>query len=68
MTIYGQFLSRNCLIIAPRIGGGWASAFFVMLCHGKQGGERYLMKGRNVTVNKNHKASFCTIVTRLGFH
>ena len=44
---------RGCSIITSRIGGGWVSAFFVMLRDGKQGGgERYLMKGRNITVKK----------------
>ena len=55
-------------MIASRIWGGWVSEFFVMLCDGKQGGEWYFMKGRNVTVKKNHKAFFCTIVRRSGFH
>ena len=53
--------------------GKYVPAFFMMLRDGKQGwrggggGEWYFMKGRNVTVN-NHKAVFCTIVKRLGFH
>ena len=47
---------------------GWVSAFFVMLRDRKQGGVWYFMKGRNITVKKYHKAFFCTIVKRLGFH
>ena len=35
---------------------------------GGRGGEWYLMKGRNVTVEKNHKPFFCTVVTRSTFH
>ena len=41
---------RDCSIITPCIGSGWVSEIFVMLLDEKQGGEGYLMKGRNVTV------------------
>ena len=34
----GFELVRGCSIITSRISGGWVSAFFVMLCDGKQGG------------------------------
>ena len=46
-------LVRGCLIITSRIGGGWVSALFVMLCDWKQSGEWCFMKGRNVTVKKS---------------
>ena len=56
-------------MISSRIGAGWALAFFVMLRDGKQGAEGwYIMKGCNVTVKKNHKAFFCIIAKRWGFH
>ena len=55
-----------CLIITLRIWGGWVSAFSLMLRDGKQ--RRLWVKGRNITVKKNHKAFFCTLVTRSEFH
>ena len=64
----GNFLLYTSNIpITSRIGV-WVSAFFVMLCDGKLGGEWYVMKGCLVTVKKNHKAFFCTIVKWSGFH
>ena len=58
----------GCSIITSRIGGGWVSAFFVMLRDAKQGGvSGTLMKGRKVKVKKKHKAIFCTIVTSRDF-
>ena len=60
---------RDCSIITSPIGGGWVSAFFVMLRDGKQGGEWYFMKEYNVTVKKKIiKYCFCTIVKRSGLH
>ena len=62
-------LLRGCSIITSCIRDGWVSAIFMMLCDmDNKGGEWYFIKGRNVTVKKNHKALFCTIVKRLGFH
>ena len=63
-----MFSIRGCSIITSRIGGGWVSAFFVMLRDGKRGGEWYFVEGRSVTVKKIIKPFFCTIVKRSGFH
>ena len=47
---------RGCSIITSRIGGGWVSAFFVMLRDGKLGGEWCFMKDCHVTVKKMKKS------------
>ena len=38
----------GCSIITSRIGSGRVFSVFVMLRDGKQGGEQYFMKDRNV--------------------
>ena len=45
-------------MITSRIGGGWVSAFFVILRDGKQGAEWCFMKGGHVTVKKIKKSFF----------
>ena len=50
-------------MITSRIGVGWVSALFVMLRDGIQGDEWYLMKDRNFTVKRDHKA-FCYTIVR----
>ena len=56
-------------IITSRIGGGWVSAFFVMLRDGKQGRGWVVTSWKDITsCKKDHKAFFCTIVKRSGFH
>ena len=59
----------GCSIITSRIGGGWVSAFFVMLrdeWYFMKGGEWYYMKGDNVTVKK--VKAFFVLLKRSGFH
>ena len=51
----------GCSIITSRIGGGWVSALFVMLRDGKQWGEWYLKKSRDVTVKKIIKPFFALL-------
>ena len=58
-------------MIMSRIGGGWVSAFFVMLRDGKQEGEWYFMNSSNFTVKNIIKPFFVqlyTTVKRSGFH
>ena len=45
-------------MITSRIGGGWVSAFLVILRDGKQGAEWYFMKDGHVTVKKIKKSFF----------
>ena len=55
-------------MITSRIGVGGSHHFLLCCVTENKGSEWYFMKDRNVTVIKYHKAFFCTIVTRLGFH
>ena len=52
MLLTVKTFRRDYPIITSRIVGGWVSTFFAMLRDGKQEGEWYLMKGRNITVKK----------------